>query len=122
MNDQWPPPKPAAVPADQPLLPLAFSEHVELIKAGRAVDAFARRRAGQMVSHGHTPEADLARSPGYLAKEAKDRLHAFLDYMGPSRMNLPPERRAQLIRYIDTCGAMLIALRDRVETEVPDGE
>jgi hypothetical protein len=134
VSEQWPSPNPAgATPAPvglggaghqdaQPLLPLAFTEHVELIKAGRAVDAFARRRAGQMISHGHTPEADLARSPAYLAKEAKDRLHAFLDYMGPRRMNLPPERREQLLRYIDTCGAMLIALRDRLAVEVPEDD
>jgi hypothetical protein len=120
LSAEWPLPKPAAADAAEPLLPLVFSEHVELIRSGRAVDAFARRRAGQMVSHGHTAESDLDKPPAYLAKQAKDRLHAFLDFMDPQRMNLPPERRAQLLRYVDTAGAMLIALRERIETEVPD--
>jgi hypothetical protein len=120
MSAEWPITKPAAGEPAEPLLPLAFSEHVELIKASRAVDAFARRRAGQMVSHGHTPESDLAHPPAHIAREAKDRLHAFLDFMGPGRMNLPPERRAQLLRYVETSGAILIALWERLQVEVPD--
>lgn len=104
----------------EPLLPLAFDEHVELIRAGAAIDAFARRRASGNITHGHTPEADLARAPGQLAGEVQWRMSAFIDIMGRYRMNMPPQRRAQLVRYVETAGGVLISLWDRLQVEVPE--
>jgi hypothetical protein len=112
--------RPIAAADAQPFLPLAFNEHVALIRAGPAIDAFVRRRAGQMVTHGHTPESDLARSIGFIANEARWRLAALHEIVGPNRMNLPPGRREQCVRYIESAGGILISLWDRVHTEVPE--
>jgi hypothetical protein len=106
---------------NQPLLPLTFTDHVRLIKDGRAIDAFARRRAGAIASHGHSAEADLAKCPGQLASEVHWRMAAFIDVMGRyGRMNMPRGRRVELLRRVETAGAMLIALWDRLQVEVPE--
>lgn len=108
--------------AAQPLLPLPLPELVAAIKVSGAVDAFARKRAVQIVQHGHTPEADLKRSIGALAMEAKARLHALTEIVGghEGRMNLPPERREQCLRYIEIAGGICLSLWERVQVEVPD--
>jgi hypothetical protein len=106
--------------AAEPLLPLPLEEHVAAIKAGGAVDAFARKRAVQIVTHGHTPEADLEKSIAVLAHEVKARLNAFTEIMPIGRMNLPPLRRDQCIRYVEIAGGILIALWDRCQVEVPE--
>lgn len=111
---------PPAADDRQPLLPLALSEHVELIKGGAALDAFARKRASQIVTHGHTPEADLQRPIAALANEAKYRLTAITEVLGRNRMNLPPERREQCMRYIEIAGGILISLWDRCQVEVDE--
>jgi hypothetical protein len=103
----------------EPLLPLPFAELMAVVKSSPALDAFARKRVGHMTV-GHTPEADLTKPIGYIARQAKARLSALLDIVGPQRMNLPPGSRANCISFIDAAGAMLIALRERVETEVPE--
>lgn len=113
---QWPP---TAADA-QPLLPLPFNEHVAAILASPAVAAFARRRAGQLINTGHSPESDLAKPPGHLARHVKGSLGTFLDIIGPQRMNMPPQRRTDCLRAIEAAGAMLIALWERVQVEVPD--
>lgn len=78
MSHEWPIGPAQLTPApDQPLLPLDFNEHVELIRSSAAIAAFARKRAVQILQHGHTPEADLEKSLAFLAREAKARLHAF---------------------------------------------
>lgn len=104
----------------QPLLPLPFHEHVAVVKSSPAIEAFARRRAGQMINSGHTPETDLEKPPGKLAREALWRLTAFLEITGPQRMNMPPMRRADCLKYVEGAGAMLIALWERLQVEVPD--
>lgn len=121
MNQQWPLGE-AGEAADQPLLPLAFHEQVELIRAGAALDAFARKRAVQIVTHGHTPENDRERAIGALACEAKARLNALTEVVGgyEGRMNLPPERREQCLRYIEIAAGIMIALWDRCQVEVPE--
>lgn len=107
-----------------PLLPLGLEEHVERIKAGPAIDAFVRKRAVQILTHGHTPETDLAKPIGLIACAAKQRLDALTEIVGGpyGRMNLPPdpELRARCIRYIDIAGGILIALRERIQVEVPE--
>jgi hypothetical protein len=117
MSGDWLPAQPAA-DAEQPLLPLAFHEHVELIRSSRAVGAFARRRAGQIVNKGHTLESDLSKAPGAIAREALWRLTAFLEIVGPQRMDLPPGRREQCMKYVEGAGASLIALWDRLQQPV----
>jgi hypothetical protein len=120
MKPEWPVGAPAAEDGAQPLLPLAFDEHVAVLLASPALAAFARKRATQMLTHGHTAEADLERTLDRLATEAKARMHAFLDFVGPHRMNLPRGRREQCLRYIEVAGALLMALWDRCQVEVPE--
>lgn len=97
-----------------------FEALVAEIKASPAVDAFCRKRASQMLHHGHTPEADLDRPPIEIAREAAARLHAFGNYALPNRMNLPAARVEQCQRYIEVCGGILLSLWDRIQTEVPE--
>lgn len=104
----------------QPLLPLDFNELVAAVRASRAVDAFARHRAGQIIHTGHTPESDLTKGIGQLASEAQYRLSALHEIVGRYRMNLPPGRRSDCLKYIEGAGAVLIALWERVQVEVPD--
>lgn len=104
----------------QPLLPLPFPEVVAAIKASGAVGAFARRRAGQIIHSGHTSESDLTKGIGQLASEAQYRLAALHEIVGRYRMNLPPGRRGDCLKYIEGAGAVLIALWDRCQTEVPE--
>lgn len=106
----------------EPLLPLPLEEHVAALKAGAAVDAFARKRAVQIITHGHTPEADLRRPIGALAIEAKARLSALTEIVGgyQGRMNLPPERREQCLRYIEIAGGILLALWERASAEAEE--
>jgi hypothetical protein len=54
MSHDWPIPR-ATLDGAEPLLPLALDEHVELILGSPAIRAFARKRAVQIVTHGHTP-------------------------------------------------------------------
>jgi hypothetical protein len=107
-----------------PLLPLALEEHVALINRAAAIDAFARKRAVQIVTHGHTPEADLEKPIGYLACEAKCRLDAFTEIVGGryGRMNLPADHRERCLRYVEIAGGILVALWDRCQVEVPENE
>lgn len=107
-------------PAAMPLLPLALEEHVALIRSGAALDAFARKRAVQILTHGHTPEADLARSIAEIVHGAKARLNAFTEIVPLGRMNLAPAQRERCLRYIEIGGAMLIAAWDRCQVELPD--
>lgn len=105
----------------QPFLPLAMDEHVAAILASPAAQAFARKRAVQVLQHGHTPDKDLERTIDYLVAQAKYRLQCFMDYSGRDRlMNPPPERRDQLIRYVEIAGALLIAAWERLQAEVPE--
>lgn len=124
---EWPRPEPRRAPVgvdgratESPMLPLALEEHVALIKAGAAIDAFARKRAVQIVTHGHTPERDLERSIALLAHEAKYRLNAFTEIVPIGRMNLPPANRERCIRYIEIAAGILIALWERCQVEVPE--
>lgn len=119
MSHEWPLPK-VALEEAEPLLPLALDEHIAVIRSSPAIDAIARKRAVQILAHGHTPEADLDKPPAELAREAKARLHAFLDYMPVKQMNLPAARREQLLRYIEVSGALLVALWERCQVEVPE--
>jgi hypothetical protein len=119
MSHEWPLPK-AATDEAAPLLPLALEDHVQLIKTGRAIDAFARKRAVQIVTHGHSPEKDLERSIGILAHEAKCRLNAFNEIVPLGRMNLPPEQRERCLRYVEIAGGILLALWERCQVEVPE--
>jgi hypothetical protein len=118
MKQEWP--LGWAEGAAQPLLPLPPEELVASIKAGAALDAFARKRAMQILTHGHTPERDLERSIAELAHEAKARLNAFTEIMPMGRMNLPPLSRERCIRYVEIAGGILIALYDRCQVEVPE--
>jgi hypothetical protein len=104
----------------EPLLPLPLAEMVAAIKAGGAVDAFAAKRAVQILTHGHTPEKDLERPIGVIAIEAKHRLDALTEIVGGynGRMNLPRERREQCLRYIEITGGLLLSLWDRVQVEI----
>jgi hypothetical protein len=115
---------PAAIAADDgaPLLPLALEEHVALIRSSAAIDAFARKRAVQIVTHGHTPEADLEKPIGLLACEAKSRLDAFTEIAGGryGRMNLPAEHRERCLRYVEIAAGILVALWDRCQVEVDE--
>jgi hypothetical protein len=119
MKPEWPI---GADEADQaqPFLPIALDEHVAVIRSGAAIDAFARKRAVQIVTHGHTPESDLAKSPAELVIEAKARMHAFLEIMPRGRMNLPPATRERCLRYIEISAACLIAAWERCQVEVPE--
>lgn len=117
MKPEWPITRPEA--AQQPL-PLALDEHVALVMASPALRAFAAKRAVQIVTHGHTPEADLERSIAELAHHAKHRLNAFTEIMPMGRMNLPPANRERCIRYVEIAGALLIALWERCQAEVPE--
>jgi hypothetical protein len=110
----------ARAAADQPLLPIALEEHVALIKSGAALDAFARKRAVQIVTHGHTSEKDLERSIAMLAHAAKTRLNAFTEIVPVGRMNLPPANRERCIRYVEIAGGLLIALWERCQVELPE--
>lgn len=120
MKQEWPIGSALSPAADQPLLPLALEDHVALVKASPAFDAIARKRAVQIVTHGHTSELDLQRGIADLVHEAKARLHAFCDIMPRGRMNLPPESRERCIRYIEISAAVLIAAWERCQVEVPD--
>jgi len=114
-------PDPAA--ASQAMLPLALHEHVELIRSGAAVTAFAERRAEQMLRFGHSPDADLGRTIDYLVREAMSRLHAFVDITGKGRlMAPPPARRDMLIRKVEIAGALLFAAYDRLHAEIADAD
>jgi hypothetical protein len=95
MKQEWPLGK-ALEAGAEPLLPLPFPEVVAAVKSSGAIDAFARRRAGQIIHSGHTPESDLTKGIGQLASEAQWRLSALHEIVGRYRMNLPPERRARL--------------------------
>jgi hypothetical protein len=111
--------------AAEPLLPLPadpalFDALVADIKASAAVDAFARKRATQILQHGHTPEADLLRTPADIAREAAARLHAFGNYALPFRMNLPAGRVEQCQRYVEVAGGILLSLWSRIQVEVPE--
>ena len=99
---------------------LRFYDHVALIRASDAVEAFARRRAGQIVHKGHTLESDLGKAPGVIARQAKGSLSTFLDIIGPYRMNMPPQRRTECLRAIESAGANLIALWERLQIEVDE--
>lgn len=101
-------------------LPLDFGETFDSIMASRALRAFARRRAGQIIFRGHTPEADLTKGIGQMAAEAQYRLAALHDIVGRYRMNLPPERRKDCLKYIESAGGVLIALWERCQVEVPE--
>jgi hypothetical protein len=122
MNQEWPVGPPAAADDAEPLLPLVLEDHVALIKASAAVDAIARKRAVQIVSHGHTLEADLARPPGLLACEAKARLNAFTEIAGgrDGRMTLTPQQRERCLRYVEIVGGIVISLWERCQAEVPE--
>jgi hypothetical protein len=104
----------------QPLLPLGFHEQVEIVMASPAIRAFARHRVGQIVHRGHTAESDLGKGIGQLAAEAQYRLAGLHDIVGRYRMNLPPGRRGDCMKYIEGAGAVLIALWERVQVEVPE--
>jgi hypothetical protein len=104
----------------EPLLPLAFTEHVELIRSSNAVSAFCRSRAAQILTHGHTPEANLEKSIAEICDQARWRLQGFWEFAMPYRMNLPPERRSACIRQLESAGGILISLWDRVHVEVPE--
>lgn len=112
--------RPAEATDAEPLLPLAFEEHVEMIKAGAAIDAIARKRAVQILTHGHTPAKELEQSIAMLAHAAKHRLDAFTEIVPLGRMNLPPAQRERCLRYIEIAGGLLVSLWDRCQTEVPE--
>lgn len=99
---------------------LRFYDVVDQVRRSDAVEAVARRRAGQILHSGHTPESDLAVAPGKLAREALWRCQAFLEVVGPYRMNLPPQRRRDCLKYIEGAAASLVALWDRVQVEVDE--
>lgn len=103
----------------QPLLPLPFREQIALVKASPAIEAFARKRVGHM-SIGHTPESDLTKPPAHFARQARGSLSALIDAIGPYRMNLPPAARTDCMKRIEGAAAMLIALWERVQVEVPE--
>lgn len=98
----------------------AFYDHMAQVKASPAIDAFARRRAGQIINRGHTLESDLKKAPGIIARQAKGSLSAFLDIIGPYRMNMPPARRSECLNAIESAAANLIALWERLQHEVPE--
>lgn len=112
----------APAPASPPLLTdqVEFEQLVAAIKDSAAVDAFARKRATQILTHGHTPQADLQRSIAEIAHEAKARLNAFTEIMPLGRMNLPPLSRERCLRYVEIAGGITIALWDRCQVEVDD--
>lgn len=121
MKYEWPLGKAGeAADADnpQPLLPLALDEHIAAIMATPAIAAFARKRAVQIVEHGHTAEQDLERDLVHLVNEAKNRLHAFIDIVPRGRMNLTPVQRDRALRYLEIGGALLIAAWLRCQVEV----
>jgi hypothetical protein len=101
-------------------LPLDFGEQYDKVMASRALRAFARRRVGQMIYRGHTTERDLEKGIGQIAAEAQYRLAALHDIVGRYRMNLPPERRKDCMKYIESAGAVLISLWERCQVEVPE--
>ncbi len=113
MSAEWPLPRPPA-DAEQPFLPLALHEHVEMILGGPAVTAFAECRAEQMLRFGHSRENDLALPVDHLVREAGDRLISFTEITGRQCERLPPARRAMLIRKVEIAGALLIAAHDRL--------
>lgn len=115
MSREWPLGKAPEAAADQPLLPLAFHEHVELIRSGPALEAFARKRATQILTHGHTPLRDLERPIAAIANEAKYRLTGLTEILGRDAMSLPPERREQCMRYVEIAGGILVALWHRCQ-------
>jgi hypothetical protein len=119
MTHDWPLGK-AVEAGAQPLLPLPFPEVVAAVKSSGAIDAFARRRAGQIIHSGHTPESDLTKGIGQLAAEAQYRLAALHEIVGRYRMNLPHGRRSDCFKYIEGAGAVLIALWERCQVEVPE--
>ncbi len=106
--------------ARQAMLPLALHDHIELVRSGAAVSAFAARRAEQMLRWGHTPESDLDRTIDDLVRAAADRLRSFTEITGRGLMELPPARRDMLIRKIEIAGALLIAAHERVFSQVPE--
>jgi hypothetical protein len=119
MKQEWPIGR-ALEEAGEPLLPLALEEHVAAILASPAIAAFARKRAVQTVTHGHSLEADLERDIARLAHEAKARLNAFTEIVPRGRMNLPPANRERCLRYVEIAGALVIALWERCQVEVPE--
>lgn len=119
MSQEWPLPR--AVPDEAaPLLPLALDEHVALVKASPAIEAIARKRAVQIATHGHTLESDCEQPIGQLADQAKHRLTALTEIVGRSRMNLPADRREQCLRYVEIAGALVLALWERCQVELPE--
>jgi hypothetical protein len=100
--------------------PLHFLDQVAVIRGSDAIEAFARRRAGQIQTCGHTPQTDLEKSIGHIAAQAQYRLSALHEIVGRDLMNLPRDKRAQCLGYIESAGATLIALWERCQSEVPD--
>lgn len=121
MSYEWPLSDAAAVDApDDAAAPLRFFELIAQVRECEAVEAFARRRAGQ-IRAGHTLESDLAKAPAHIALRAKHSLSAFIEVVGPQRMNLPPLTRAECLARVEAAGAVLIALWERLQVEVdPD--
>lgn len=121
MNLEWPIAAPTAPDAEQTLLPLALHEHIEMIRMSDAVTAFCQRRAEQMLPPwNHTPEGDLERTIDFLVREARGRLHAFVDITGKNAMMAPPpERRDMLIRKVEIAGALLLAAWVRLHAAPP---
>lgn len=97
-----------------------FYDLVRRIKLGDAVEAFARRRAGQILNSGHTPESDLEKGIGQIAAQAQYRLAALHEIVGRYRMNLPPMSRTDCLKHIEGAGAVLIALWERCQVEVDE--
>lgn len=122
MNHEWPllgAVEAAASDAPDVAASLRFFELVAQVRDSEAVEAFARRRAGQ-IKAGHTPESDLVKDPHHIALRAKHSISAFLEVVAPGRMNLPPLSRRDCLARIEAAGAVLIALWERVQVEVDD--
>lgn len=86
------------------------------IIASPSLGAFLSMRVHQATKHGHTPEADLDRDPLLIARGARDRVRAACELLDGREP--PPKRIEDALKKVETAGAMLLALHDRLHAEL----
>lgn len=109
-------------PQDPPPPDPDFLKLLAQIYSSPALGGMLNRRVDQAVKHGHTPAADLLRSPYAIARACRDRVDGAIERLSGREPNR--ERLEIALRYAETAGAVAMALHDRIRAalaEMPDG-
>lgn len=93
---------------------MVTAQDLAAICGSPAIGAFLARRLEQRVRFNHTPEGDMAHGLDHLPRAALARIQYALDYLGREEMTMRPERRDQVLRYLEVAGALLMAAHDRI--------